>query len=86
MSKNFVEVIVKYKSDGKQLPLMILWEDGRKFTIDKITDIRKAASLKSGGKGMRYTCRVQNKEIYLFMDEDKWFVERKDVSSSTNSC
>jgi hypothetical protein len=74
MAKTFVEVIVKYKSDGKLYPLTILWEDGRKFDIDKIIDIRKATSIKNGGKGIRYTCSIQNKQIYLFLDEDRWFI------------
>jgi len=52
--------------------------DGRKFRIDKIKDIRRAASLKAGGTGIRYTCLVWGKECYLFYEENyKWFVEEK---------
>lgn len=75
MAKTFVEVIVKYRTDGHQFPLILLWEDGREFLIDKIMDVRKAASQKAGGKGIRYTCRIHNRHIYLFLDEDKWFIE-----------
>ena len=52
------------------------WEDGRKFPIDRVMDVRQAASLKAGGQGMRYTCRIAGKEVYLFCDEGKWFLER----------
>lgn len=75
MGKCFVEVIVKYTFEGKQLPLVILWEDGRKFEVDRVIDVRKAASFKAGGKGIRYTCIIENKQVYLFIDEDKWFLE-----------
>jgi len=34
-----------------------------------------APALKGGGLGMRYMVRVQGKEVYLFEDEGKWFVE-----------
>ena len=41
----------------------------------KITDVRPAASERTGGHGIRYTCRVQGKQIYLFHDRDLWFIE-----------
>jgi len=46
---------------------------------DCITDERQAASLKSGGQGMRSTCKVMvdkvQSDVYLFHDEEHWFVE-----------
>lgn len=73
--KQFVSVEAKFDTDGNLLPLCICWEDGRKFEIDRITDIRYAASLKSGGTGLRYTCRIRNQMRYLFLDENRWFIE-----------
>ena len=32
-------------------------------------------ALKAGGQGVRYTCRIGGREIYLFHDRDHWFVE-----------
>lgn len=75
MRKIFVETIVKCSTEGQQVPLKIVWEDGRSFGVDKITEIRKAASLKVGGQGLRYTCRVHGKETYLFLEDGRWFVE-----------
>ena len=75
MPKTFVEVIVKYSIDGQNLPLILLWEDGREFLIDNVTDVRRAASLNVGGKGLRYTCCIQRRQIYLFLDHDKWFID-----------
>lgn len=79
MRKVFVEVIVKYKKDGKKIPLSITWENGEKYIIDKVTDIRKAVSLKVGGRGIRYRCRICSKETYLWLEDDgRWFVEGKE--------
>ena len=77
MSKVFVEVIAKFTKDGAKIPLTVKWEDGRSFDIDRVTDIRRAASLKAGGQGVRYQCRISGKETYLWLEEDKWFVEGK---------
>ncbi len=72
-----VEVIVHFDVIGKMTPMSITWEDGRKYEIDKILDKRQAASLKAGGQGIRYTCRICNKETYLFYENPNWFVEGK---------
>ena len=50
--------------------------DGRKFDIDRILDIRRAASTKYGGVGIRYICRVCGREIRIFDEEGKWFIEK----------
>ncbi|MCI8331486.1 MAG: hypothetical protein HFE78_01470 [Clostridiales bacterium] len=75
--KVFVEVIARFDTEGKIIPISILWEDGSVYEIDRITDIRRAASLKAGGMGIRYTVKINGKESYLFYEEPKWFVEAK---------
>lgn len=67
--KFFVEVTAKHDIHGNIRPLTIKWEDGRIFEVDRVLDIRLAPSLKGGGMGIRYTCRIYNKEVYLFDDE-----------------
>jgi hypothetical protein len=77
MKKEFIEVIVKYTIDGTKFPQLIIWKDGRKFEVDKILDIRQAPSLKVGGQGIRYTCKIMGKETFLWLEDEKWFVEGK---------
>ena len=77
MSKVFVEVTAKHDLNGSIRPLTIIWEDGRVFDVDRLLDVRQAPSLKGCGLGIRYTCRICNKEFYLFDDEGKWFIEKK---------
>lgn len=77
MRKVYVKVIAEFNLEGNITPLWILWEDGRKFPIERVLDVRRAASLKAGGAGLRYTCRIQGKEVYLFYEEPAWFMEGK---------
>ena len=60
--KTYVDVLARFDAAGKVTPVRM----------------RRAASLKGGGLGIRYTVRIMGKETYLWRDEDCWFVERKD--------
>lgn len=77
--KVFVEVIVQYTLEGEKKPLCILWDDGRKFLIDRLLDKKDRPSMKTGGRGTRYTCRILGRITYLWHDADgKWYVETRD--------
>lgn len=76
-SKVFVEVVAKHDVHGNIRPLTMKWEDGRLFEVDRLIDVRQSASLKGGGVGIRYTCMIMGKQVHLFDDQGKWFVERK---------
>ncbi|MBQ4541911.1 MAG: hypothetical protein IJA23_03550 [Clostridia bacterium] len=74
MRKN-ITVIARMQDDGKVIPLTILWNNEKSFEIDKVLDIRKKASTKGGGKGLRYTCKILEQERFLWLDDNIWFVE-----------
>ncbi|SMC80402.1 hypothetical protein [Sporomusa malonica] len=76
MGKLFVNITAEHDVNGVIKPILLNWENGRVFTVDKILDVRQAASLKSGGQGMRYTCHIAGKQVYLFCDEGRWFIEK----------
>ena len=76
--KKYVEVTAHHNAQGFVRPLILWWDDGRKYEIDRVLDVRRAASLKAGGIGIRYTCRILGKERYLYLDEDKWYVNVPD--------
>ena len=40
-------------------------------------DVRRAASLKAGGTGLRYRCLIGGRERNLFYEDPRWFVERQ---------
>ena len=70
-----VTVVARMLENGSVIPIEIVWEDGRRFSIDRIIDKRKASSTKGGGMGIRYTVRIGNVQKYLFLDDYVWFVE-----------
>lgn len=76
--KVYVDVNVKCKKDGSMVPLSVLWSDGSQYDIDRVINVCRAASLKAGGSGVRYTCRIKGRETNIFYEEDRWFVEAKD--------
>ncbi len=68
------------------LPGKIVWEDGREYESDRVSDIRQAAAMRTGGQGDRYTIHVRGRQSYLFFERSpdqagssigRWFVERK---------
>lgn len=76
MKKQYVDVICLHDSQGYVKPLTVIWKNGMRYAVDKIMQVVPAASLKSGGVGIRYTCRIQNQYRYLFLEDNKWFVEK----------
>ena len=85
LPKVYVPVKACFDADGNILPTEITWEDGRKYRIDKVTKIRQAAAMRSGGQGDRYTVMINGRESYLYFERSadltgpnlgRWFVER----------
>jgi hypothetical protein len=76
MAKIYVAVTAEHDENGKTKPLALVWTNGKRYEIDRVVDARLAPSLKGGGLGMRYTVRIRGKEVYLFEDEGKWFLEK----------
>lgn len=59
-------------------PLRLIWEDGRKYNVDSILRVDRCASLKAGGAGIRYVCRILGQRVELYYEENGfWFVNRK---------
>lgn len=71
-----LQVNADFDLEGNIRSRAITWEDGRVFEIDRVLDTRRAASLKAGGVGMRYICRIRGKEVKLFNEEGHWFMEK----------
>lgn len=89
-AKVYVTVEVSFDADGVMHPRSLLWEDGHIYEIDRVLEIRRAAALKAGGMGDRYTIRVNGRQSYLFFERSvvscgssvgRWFVERRSPSA-----
>lgn len=71
-----MEVDARFDLEGIPWPQAIIWEDGRRFPIDRVMDRRHAASMKVGGFGIRYTVVVEGQQKFLWQDTEGWYVER----------
>lgn len=70
-----IDVIAKMKKTEQVEPLEIIWEDGRHYPIDRILEIRRVASTKGGGTGIRYKVRIGQHIRFIFLDGFVWFIE-----------
>ena len=77
VKKEYVSILAQIQRDGSIQPIGILLEDGRKYDIDEVKDKCRAASLKAGGCGIRYTIRIGGRDTYLFDEDGRWFVEMR---------
>lgn len=73
--KRYVEVLAHFSFQGEVRPFRFRDEEGNAYGIDRILDVRPAASLKAGGAGIRYVCRVGEDVVHLYHDGDSWFIE-----------
>lgn len=74
--RQYVTVDATFDTEGRIVPKAIHWVDGTIFAIDRVVNICRAASLKAGGAGLRYTCRIRGHQRYLFLEDlGKWFLE-----------
>jgi hypothetical protein len=79
--KVYIDVNENRTKDGQLVPLSFVWEDGVRYEVDAVIDVRPAASLKAGGVGLRYTVRIRGLERFMFLEDEhgasRWFMERK---------
>lgn len=82
----YVDVDATFEKSGRILPRALVWEDGCRYEIDRVTNVRPAVAARAGSGGDRYTIIVKGRESYLFFERSadlmgnslgRWFVERK---------
>lgn len=82
MRKQYLEVIARFHPQEEQRerkiePLSMVWTDGAEFPVDRILDVRPAASTHAGGYGLRFSVMIDGRQRYLWLEEgnEMWFVE-----------
>ena len=75
--KIYVETDVRFSREGRMFPLSLVWEDGRRFYIDKVKSVDHAAARVGAMLPIRYTCAIEGAEKYIYFEptEKRWFVE-----------
>ena len=77
-NKIYVDVNATFSKDGRLIPKSFIWTDGHVYEVQRVKNVCRAASLKAGGVGMRYTCVVDGRESHLYYeDNNMWFLEGK---------
>ena len=67
--KVYVDVTAEFSKEGVLTPKSFIWKDGSVYEIQRVKDMRRAASMKAGGVGMRYTCVIEGQDKYLFYED-----------------
>ncbi|MDO4493990.1 MAG: hypothetical protein Q4C53_08925 [Clostridia bacterium] len=84
--RRYVDVEVTFDAAGRMRPRAILWTDGNRYEIDRVTDVRPAHAEKSGGQGDRYRIKVHGHDRELFFEHNpefgavsvgRWFLQCK---------
>ena len=77
----YIEMLASFSVDGTMRPARIKWEDGQLFEIDRVLDVRRAAS-GAGSSGIRYTVKIMGQIRHIFFEDvysdtgrPRWFVE-----------
>ena len=75
----FVKVLVDFGHFGDMEPVSITWPDGRVFQVDRVLDV-EIAPAKSGGSGIRYLCRILNREVRQYFNEStgQWWMDGRE--------
>lgn len=80
----YVQVDVEFSPEGRMFPRALVWQDGKRYEIDRVLDIRPAHAEKAGGQGDRYKVKMKGLERQLFFEHNtntsssvigRWFVE-----------
>ena len=76
-TRRYVQVLATFDVDGRVMPRVVTWPDGRAFMIDEVVDVRQQAASKAGGTGTCYAVRFGSTVTKLFKEGTRWFVEVK---------
>ena len=74
--KIYVDVDATFTKDGRLLPRSLIWTDGHRYEIQRIKNICRAASLRAGGVGMRYTCVIDGKVSHLYYEDNNMWLNK----------
>ena len=81
--RRYVDVIARWRDDGRITPLSVCWPDGRTFQVELVLGEPAAnAFADADSRTLRYTVRVEGRITHLFMEKTggsqpalRWYVE-----------
>lgn len=79
-NKVYVEVIVKFSTEGAMMPIEFIWEDGTKYLIDKVKSKERCAS-RNGVLPVKRTMKNNNFFSVSLLTGWRYFYAAFNVSS-----
>lgn len=80
-NKVYVDVDEERLPCGGVSPRSVIWEDGKRYEIDKILCVCPSILLKTSGYDFRYTVRIGERRTFIYLENSdgkhRWFVCRK---------
>ena len=70
--KTPVRVLLMCNEKGQMTPLYIIWEDGEKYKIEEVLDIKPR-----GVNSITYKVKIKGRERELYYDRNVWLVTKK---------
>ena len=77
--KVYVSMILRVNQDGVMRPVAVEWTDGRRYDVQKISDVRMSPPRFVGGVlTRRYRVVIGGREKFLYLEtgSNRWFVEK----------
>lgn len=75
--KASVEVIALFTHEEGVTPLAFMWDDGRKYLIDRYCELGRKADVTAGISGICYEITVLGRKARIYRDDDTWYMHRK---------
>ena len=77
--KIYVCVAVEFSAEGKMKPLYIEWENGRRYYVDRVGEVKYAPAHVGAEIPVRFACEISGFKRYLYYEDTlkKWFVEKE---------
>ena len=82
----YLSVDVHFDEYGCMFPRSITWENGKKYCVDRVSDILPSDAVKTEGAGDRYTIWINGKQHFIYFVRNaaaagcclgRWFAEKK---------
>lgn len=77
LEKAYVRVEAWFGEDGAVHPICVIWDDGKRYPVGSVLEVRPGVAFSANGAGMRYTVRIGSRVTHLFRAGTRWFVEKK---------
>lgn len=69
--RHYVDVIARWRDDGRIVPLSICWADGRTFQIDRVVGSPIASAQPSAHtRTLRYSVEIAGHTTFLYFEQD----------------